>query len=104
MEPNQLGWEAYNQSFLNDLKEKGLNEIYMALFESMIEWLIPVIIEISEGCSAFLKVSAMQSYKLFTTFFMHFLSKQHQYNQTWFQQTFLFCLVWSWGSSLNSIS
>lgn len=40
---------------------------------------------------------------MFSRFFLHFLEKHRQYNQTWFQQTFLFCYAWAYGSALTGI-
>lgn len=39
---------------------------------------------------------------MLSTFFLHFLQQTKQYNQTWFQQTFLFCFAWAYASFLTS--
>jgi dynein heavy chain len=62
MEPSQLGWEALHKSFILILQEKGLNEIYLSLFESMVDWLIPFAIEMVQSLPTVLVVSPMQMY------------------------------------------
>lgn len=41
---------------------------------------------------------------MFSRFFFHFLDKHKTFNQVWFQQMFLFCFVWAYGSALTGIS
>lgn len=64
MEPDQLGWEALYKSFLIELTEFGLNEIYMALYESLVEWLIPAVLEILEKCKTALRMSNMHQFQV----------------------------------------
>lgn len=65
MEPEQLGWEVLHKSFVIDLTEFGLNEIYMGLYESLVEWLIPAILEIlSSNCKNALRMSNMHQYQV----------------------------------------
>lgn len=64
MEPDQLGWDALHKSFLIELTEFGLNEIYMALYESLVDWLIPAILEILEKCKSALHMSNMHQYQV----------------------------------------
>lgn len=40
--------------------------------------------------------------QIFKQFFQHFVENQQQLNQVWFQQTFLYCLAWAYGSTLQS--
>lgn len=62
MEPAQLGWEALHKSFIITLQEMGLNEIYILLYESLVEWLIPVTLETLKVCPVVLEISEMQMY------------------------------------------
>lgn len=102
MEPAQLGWETLHKSFLLQLQEKGITDIYMALYESLVEWLIPPTLETLKSCQTVIPISSMQMYRLLSTFFMNFLTKHQNYNQIWFQQIFLFCYAWSYGSNLTN--
>lgn len=102
MEPSQLGWRAFHKSFCNVLiNVVGLNEIYMNLFEDMIEWLIPAALEFLPQCKQMLELSPIYQYQTFSRFFLHFLEKHKVFNQTWFQQMFLFCYAWAYCSALT---
>lgn len=101
MEPAQLGWRALHMSFLNVLEKHGLNDIYMTLYCDLVEWLIPAALQFLTECKSMLETSQLYQYRMLSIFFLHFLSKQHQPNQTWFQQTFLFCYAWAYGSALS---
>ncbi|GAB0093009.1 Dynein heavy chain [Sergentomyia squamirostris] len=101
MDSKQLGWESLHKSFLHELQTKGTTEIYMALYEALVNWLIPPLLDMLTTCATILPVSSLYRYRIFSTFFMAFLSKQTSLNLTWFQQTFLYCLVWSYCSTLT---
>ncbi|TDG53310.1 hypothetical protein AWZ03_000125 [Drosophila navojoa] len=102
MEPSQLGWRAFHKSFTNVLINiVGLNEIYMNLFEDMVEWLIPAALEFLPRCKQMLELSPLYQYQTFSRFFLHFLEKHKVFNQTWFQQMFLFCYAWAYCSALT---
>lgn len=65
MEPSQLGWRTFHTSFINVLKDKmGLNEIYMTLFEEMVEWLIPVSLELLKECKQMVELSPIYQYQV----------------------------------------
>lgn len=65
MEPAQLGWEAFHKTFLEQMKDEiGVTEIYMGLFEELIEWLIPPTLEVLKECKKVLEVTPMYSYKV----------------------------------------
>lgn len=65
MEPAQLGWRALHKSFLNVLSENvGLNDIYMTLFEEMVEWLVPAALDILMDCKKMLETSAIYQYQV----------------------------------------
>lgn len=65
MEPSQLGWETFHKTFLEVLKEEvGVTEIYLSLFEELIDWLIPPTLEILKQCKKILEVSPIYSYQV----------------------------------------
>ncbi|XP_055691880.1 dynein axonemal heavy chain 3 [Lutzomyia longipalpis] len=101
MESCQLGWDSLHNSFIRELQEKGTTDIYVSLYDALVTWLIPPLLEILSTCETILSVSSFYRYRMLSTFFMAFLSKQTNLNQTWFQQTFLYCLVWSYCSTLT---
>lgn len=73
----------------------------MSLYESLVEWLIPPTLETLKSCQKVISISTMHMYRMLSTFFMSFLTKHVNYNQIWFQQTFLFCYAWAYGSNLT---
>uniref|UniRef100_A0A1B0EXW2 AAA+ ATPase domain-containing protein n=1 Tax=Lutzomyia longipalpis TaxID=7200 RepID=A0A1B0EXW2_LUTLO len=101
MESCQLGWDSLHNSFIRELQEKGTTDIYVSLYDALVTWLIPPLLEILSTCETILSVSSFYRYRMLSTFFMAFLSKQTNLNQTWYQQTFLYCLVWSYCSTLT---
>lgn len=64
MDSKQMGWKALHKSFLIELKLFGLNEIYLALFDSLSEWLFPAALDILKGCRPYLSVPPTQKYKV----------------------------------------
>lgn len=64
MEASQLGWEALHKSFLFKLEEISLNEIYINLYEQLVEWLVPAILHTLESCKVVLQLTAMHSYRV----------------------------------------
>lgn len=62
MDQAQLGWEVVHKSFLIDLIAVGLNEIYMSIFETLVDWLIPAMIEALEHMPGILTVTSMYQY------------------------------------------
>lgn len=66
MEPSQLGWQALHQSFVNVLVNNvGLNDIYMTLFEEMVQWLVPAALNILPECSKMVETSPIHQYQVF---------------------------------------
>lgn len=101
MESSQLGWEALHSSFMLQLQDKGLTDVYLTLYESLVEWLIPPMLDTIKTCSKVIEMTPLHCYKMLSTFFMNFLTKHQNYNQIWFQQIFLFCFAWAYGSCLT---
>lgn len=102
MESSQLGWETLHKSFTLQLQNKGVTEIYMALYDSLVEWLVPQTLETLKTCPHVISLSSMHMYHMLSTFFMSFLQKHPTYNISWFQQIFLFCYAWAYGSHLTN--
>lgn len=67
MSPEQLGWTALHKSFLNDLKAQLNNDIYIALYESLVDWIIPAILQILDTCESIMPISPIQSYQVCST-------------------------------------
>ncbi|XP_055840841.1 dynein axonemal heavy chain 3 isoform X1 [Episyrphus balteatus] len=103
MEPAQLGWRVFHQSFTQVLETtQGLNDIYMALYEDLVNWLVPAALEVLQECKSMLETSPIYQYTMLSKFFLQFLEEKNQtYNQIWFQQTFLFSFAWAYGSALT---
>lgn len=76
MNQHQLGWEVIHKSFLIDLETLGLNEIYMSLFETLVDWLIPAIIDALIGTNGILSVTPMYQYKVIIVQCDNFLGSQ----------------------------
>lgn len=102
MEPAQLGWQTFHKTFTLELVEFGLNEIYMLMFEALVDFIMPTLLEILDSCKTVLPITPMHQYRLFSEFFMAFLKKQPNLNQAWFQQVFLYSALWAYGSTLTS--
>ncbi|XP_058823709.1 dynein axonemal heavy chain 3 [Topomyia yanbarensis] len=98
MEPAQLGWIALHKSYLLHLEERGVSEINIGLFEQLAEWLIPPALNWLKSVDTVLTLSEMHHYSMLSKFFTIFISRASNYNQIWFQQTFLFCYAWAYFS------
>lgn len=120
MEPSQLGWDALHRTFVLQLIDKGVTEIYIGLFEMLVEWLIPPTLEFMNTVKPVLILSPMHHYRVIilecfpshlnysqihfqtmSTFFMTLLNRKPNYNQTWFQQSFLYCYAWAYCSTMT---
>lgn len=64
MQSHQLDWKILHLSFLNELREFGHNDIYISLYEHMIKWLVPAILDILQGCKTVLYISSTNQYKV----------------------------------------
>lgn len=93
-------WKHSHLCFVDVLKGLELIEIYIILFETLVNWLVPAVLNILQDCNGIVNIPAIQRYKIFSQFFKNFIQNQSQLNQIWFQQTFVFCLVWAYGSTL----
>lgn len=57
-------WKCLHSSFVHVLHRIGLIEIYVTLFETLVDWLIPATLHILNDCKPILKVSSTQQYKV----------------------------------------
>lgn len=65
MEPSLLGWQALHQSFTNVLvNDISLNEIYMNLFEDLVQWLIPAALDMLQECPKMVETSPIHQYQV----------------------------------------
>lgn len=64
MQSQQLNWKVLHLSFLNELREFGLNDIYISLYEHLVNWLIPAISNILQVCTTVLYISSTNQYKV----------------------------------------
>lgn len=64
MQRHQLDWKMLNSSFLIELRDFGLNEIYMSLYEHLVNWLIPAVLEILRNCNTVLNISPTNQYRV----------------------------------------
>lgn len=101
MEPSQLGWDSLHKTFMIQLQDKGVLEIYISLYDTLVDWLVPITLSTLKTCQYVVPLSSMHMYRILSTFFMTFLSNHNNYNQTWFQQIFLFCYAYAYGSHLT---
>lgn len=57
-------WRSVHSSFVQVLQRFGLIEIYMTLFETLVDWLVPATLEIVNDYRAVLQVPSSQHYKV----------------------------------------
>lgn len=57
-------WRNLHRTFVAVLQSIGLVEIYISLFETLVDWLIPAILEILNECNGVLKISSIQQYQV----------------------------------------
>lgn len=100
MDRDKIGWRSVHLAFLNDLRQLNVTDNNLHLYEILVDWLIEPSLEIVSATRCALRVSAMHQYKTMKTFLNHFLVNQAQYNQTWFQQAFLFSWIWAYFSMI----
>lgn len=60
----ELNWKLLHSCFVVELKTIGLSEIYMTLFETLTDWLVPAVLEILAECETVLPITAEQQYKV----------------------------------------
>lgn len=63
MDPAQLGWTTLHKSFLNTLQSM-LNEIYLGLYEELVQWLVPAALNFLDDCKPMLETSPLYQYQV----------------------------------------
>lgn len=63
---NTIGdWSALHRSFCQILLDQiGLSEIYLNLYEDMVNWLVPAALEFLTECTKMLEISSIQHYQV----------------------------------------
>lgn len=64
MELDEQQWKHSHLCFVDVLKCFELADIYISLFEMLVDWLVPAVLDILCGCNGVLSISAMQQYKV----------------------------------------
>lgn len=57
-------WKKLHFCFVNVLRGFGLVDIYITLFETLVDWLILAVLNILQECNGVLRVSPMQQYQV----------------------------------------
>lgn len=61
-------WKSLHASFVHVLQRIGLIDIYMTLFETLVDWIIPATLDVLNDCKSTFKVSSTQLYKVYKSF------------------------------------
>lgn len=64
MQRSRLGWRILHATFVTRLRATGLQDTYVALFEALVDWLVPGLLTILAECQMILNVTEMQQYKV----------------------------------------
>ncbi|XP_047365165.1 dynein axonemal heavy chain 3-like isoform X3 [Vespa velutina] len=104
MEPSQLGWISFFESYKKYLKEKLLVEQFELIVE-IIEWLIePVLTFIKYNCMTFIDTSELHMFLSLTRLLTTMLEEEIQVSTVWLQCVLLFCIIWGICSTLTGDS
>lgn len=57
-------WKSLHLSFVEALQHIGLIDIYMTLYEALVDWVMPATLEILNECRCTLAITAAQKYKV----------------------------------------
>ncbi|XP_068632055.1 dynein axonemal heavy chain 3 [Battus philenor] len=104
MEPEQLGWRAYLTSYNSYLSKRLIPEQF-DLIQELIDWLVPAMFDfLALKCRQFVKVGEIHQFYSFTRLFTCLLDAESQCSTMWLQCTFVFCLLWGVGASIDGES
>ncbi|KAL0279081.1 UNVERIFIED_CONTAM: hypothetical protein PYX00_000712 [Menopon gallinae] len=104
LEPQQLGWRAIHNSYNNKLKEKLIPE-QMDILEELIDWLVDAVLHfIVHQAKRFVNTSELHMFLMYTKLMTCMMEGESQFATIWLQCTFLFCLVWGLGGTMNGES
>ncbi|XP_015509159.2 dynein axonemal heavy chain 3 isoform X1 [Neodiprion lecontei] len=94
MEPSQLGWHPFFESYKKHLKEKLLTEQFGLLVE-LVEWLTQSIFDfVRLNCKTFIETSELHMFHSFTRMLTTMLEGEGQVSTVWLQCTLLFSMIW----------
>ncbi|XP_011502202.1 PREDICTED: dynein heavy chain 3, axonemal [Ceratosolen solmsi marchali] len=104
MEPSQLGWMTFFESYKVHLKNKLLPD-QLELVCDIIEWLLdPIFYFIKTNCRTFITISELHMFLSFTKLLNTLLDKELQVSTLWLQCVLIFSIVWGICSTLVSDS
>ncbi|XP_028170778.1 dynein heavy chain 3, axonemal [Ostrinia furnacalis] len=104
MEPEQLGWRAFLESYNTHLSKKLIPEQF-ELIQELIDWLVPPIFEFMlVKCHHFVVVGEIHQFFSFTRLFTCLLEGESQFSTMWLQCTFVFSLLWGLCATLTGDS
>ncbi|XP_043257418.1 dynein axonemal heavy chain 3 [Colletes gigas] len=104
MEPSQLGWNPFFESYKKYLRDKLLFEQYELVTE-LIDWLIePILFFMRLYCKTFIEMSDLHMFLSFTRLFTSMLDGETQVSTVWLQCILLFSIVWGMCSTLANES
>ncbi|KAL0892691.1 hypothetical protein ABMA27_014410 [Loxostege sticticalis] len=104
MEPEQLGWRAFLESYNTHLSKRLIPEQF-ELIQELIDWLVPPIFEFMLiKCHHFVVVGEIHQFYSFTRLFTCLLEGEAQFSTMWLQCTFVFSLLWGLCATLTGDS
>lgn len=59
-----LSWRILNATFVVELRATGMQDTYVALYEALIDWLVPGLLNILAECQMIVNVTGMQQYNV----------------------------------------
>lgn len=74
MNRSRLSWRILNATFVAELRATGMQDTYVALYETLVDWLVPGLLNILAECKMILNVTGMQQYKVSGNQFVGFHS------------------------------
>ncbi|XP_048509500.1 dynein axonemal heavy chain 3 isoform X1 [Athalia rosae] len=104
MEPSQLGWRSFFESYKKYLKQKLLIEQFELVVE-LIEWLTQSIFDfIRLNCRTFVETSELHMFHSFQRMLSTMLEAEVHVSTVWLQCTLIFSLIWGMCPTLVSSS
>lgn len=64
MNPTRLSWRILHTTFVAEMRASGMQDIYVALYEGLVAWLVPGLLTILVECQMILNITEMQQYKV----------------------------------------
>jgi len=111
LEPKQLGWRPLKDSYLKKGIPTTCTPEQVTLINDFFEWIVPPSLEfIRHNCKVFIPTSELHlvqtMIRLYSSILKGESGKDDEANQNtiWLQYSFIFCIVWSLGSTLTQES